>query len=251
MGLDRMIWNCQSWSKLSYSFKSTIITKFLHFTFSLFLSASPLFPYSLLVLQCLPLLASVPIPAMGTAPGKVSMELGGNAPFLVFDDADLDVALRALIAAKFRNAGQACIASNRVLVQAGVYDKFSEMVAEAASAIPCVAATPPSSSSSSTAATATAGATPFGVVGPLIDGRALEKVGLHVEDCVRKGARVVAGGSAHAELNAAGGSFYLPTVLTGVTREMLPYQQETFGPIVPLIKFHTEDEAVAMANDTE
>lgn len=171
---------------------------------------------------------------------KVSMELGGNAPFLVFDDADLDVALKSLIAAKFRNAGQACIASNRVLVQAGVYEKFSAMIAAAAHSIPC----------DGDPAAHTAEKNPYGTIGPLIDHKAVEKVTRQVEDCVSKGAVAVVGGKAHETLNAAGGNFFMPTVLTGVTREMLPYHEETFGPVVPLIKFSTESEAVAMANDT-
>lgn len=165
---------------------------------------------------------------------RISLELGGNAPFIVFDDADLDVALAALMNSKFRNAGQACIASNRVFAQAGVYDKFAGMVANKVSKSLVVGD----------------GMEAVNNCGPLINHQGLNKVGKQVDDCVAKGAKVLTGGSPHHELNAKGGTFYLPTVMTGVTRDMLPFHEETFGPLLPLTLFETEEEVLRMANDS-
>lgn len=134
---------------------------------------------------------------------------------------------------KYRNAGQACIASNRVLVQEGVYDKFAAMVADAAKEMRCGH-----------------GLEDGSTIGPLINKAGLDKVAQHVDDCVAKGATVLAGGSAHSELNALGGLFYNPTVIANATLDMLPFTAETFGPLVPLLKFKTEEEAIAIANDT-
>jgi acyl-CoA reductase-like NAD-dependent aldehyde dehydrogenase len=165
---------------------------------------------------------------------RVSLELGGNAPFIVFDDADLDVAVQALMFAKFRNAGQACIAANRVLVQEGVYQKFADKLAEKVkSNLVC---------GHGTDAKAT--------VGPLINKAGLDKSVRHVKDALGKGAIAVAGGSASNALNSKGGSFYEPTVLTNVTRDMQVFSEETFGPVCPLMSFKTEEEAISIANDT-
>jgi succinate-semialdehyde dehydrogenase/glutarate-semialdehyde dehydrogenase len=161
---------------------------------------------------------------------KVSLELGGNAPFIVFDDADLDAAVDGAIASKYRNTGQTCVCTNRLLVQEGVYDAFAEKLVAAVSKMKV-------------------GDGLKGEVqqGPLIDMAAVEKVEEHIADAVTKGARIVLGGKRH-EL---GGSFFQPTILTGVTPEMLIAREETFGPVAPLFKFRTEDEAIRMANDTE
>ena len=161
---------------------------------------------------------------------KVSMELGGNAPFLVFDDADLDAAVEGAMMSKFRNTGQTCVCANRILVQDGVYDAFAAKLAEAVKGLKVG----------------------FGLnegvnQGPLIDMAAVEKVEEHIADATGKGAKVAAGGSRH-EL---GGSFFEPTVLTGVTTDMKVTKEETFGPVAPLFRFKTEEEAIAMANDTE
>lgn len=161
---------------------------------------------------------------------KVSFELGGNAPFIVFDDADLDAAVAGAIASKYRNTGQTCVCANRILVQAGIHDAFAARLAEAVSRL-------------------TVGAGLGGVTqqGPLINAQAVEKVERHISDAVAKGARVVTGGKRHA----LGGTFFEPTILTGVTADMLCAREETFGPVAPLFRFETEDEAVRMANDTE
>jgi succinate-semialdehyde dehydrogenase/glutarate-semialdehyde dehydrogenase len=164
---------------------------------------------------------------------KVSMELGGNAPFIVFDDADLEVAARALMAAKFRNAGQVCIASNRVLVQSGVYEEFAAMLTRRVNNLKVGS-----------------GLQADSTLGPLINAQALEKVSRHVEDCVSKGASLTTGGSVCTDLNEGGGTFYAPTVLTGVSKHMLPFCEETFGPVCPLMSFETEEEALQIANDT-
>jgi succinate-semialdehyde dehydrogenase/glutarate-semialdehyde dehydrogenase len=161
---------------------------------------------------------------------KISLELGGNAPFIVFDDADLDMAVRGAIASKYRNAGQTCVCANRILVQDGVYEAFAKRLAEAAGAMKVAA-----------------GFEPGAVIGPLIDMRAIEKVESHIADAVRKGAKVAVGGHRHA----LGGSFFEPTVLTGVTPDMLITREETFGPVAPLYRFKDEAEAIHMANDTE
>jgi succinate-semialdehyde dehydrogenase/glutarate-semialdehyde dehydrogenase len=161
---------------------------------------------------------------------KLSLELGGNAPFIVFDDADLDAAVKGAIASKYRNAGQTCVCANRLLVQDGVYDAFAGKLAEAVKAMKVGA-----------------GAEAGVVIGPLIDAKGLQKVEEHVSDALKKGARVVVGGHRHA----LGGSFYEPTVLANVTTDMIVTREETFGPVAPLFRFKTEAEAIQMANDTE
>ncbi|MEX0923318.1 MAG: NADP-dependent succinate-semialdehyde dehydrogenase [Rhodovibrionaceae bacterium] len=161
---------------------------------------------------------------------KVSMELGGNAPFLVFDDADLDAAVEGAMLCKFRNTGQTCVCANRIYVQDSVYDTFAEKLAAKVRELKVG----------------------YGLEdgvnqGPLIDVSGMEKAEEHVEDAVAKGAKVVIGGQRH-EL---GGSFFQPTLLTGVTTEMKVAKEETFGPVAPLFRFKDEDEAIALANDTE
>jgi succinate-semialdehyde dehydrogenase/glutarate-semialdehyde dehydrogenase len=161
---------------------------------------------------------------------KVSLELGGNAPFIVFDDADLDAAVVGAMASKYRNTGQTCVCANRVLVQDAVYDAFADKVAQAANALKV------------------GNGLEEGVQqGPLIDMRAVEKVEQHIADATRKGAKVVAGGSRHA----LGGTFFQPTVLANVTPDMVVANEETFGPVAPLFRFKDEEEAVRLANDTE
>jgi len=161
---------------------------------------------------------------------KLSLELGGNAPFIVFDDADLDAAVKGAIASKYRNAGQTCVCANRLLVQDGVYDAFAAKLAQAVKAMKV----------GSGVETGT-------VIGPLIDMKAIAKVEEHVGDALKKGARIVVGGHRHA----LGGSFYEPTVLADVTTDMAVTREETFGPVAPLFRFKTEAEAIQMANDTE
>ena len=161
---------------------------------------------------------------------KVSMELGGNAPFLVFDDADLDAAVEGAMMSKFRNTGQTCVCANRILVQDGVYEAFAGKLAAAVAKLKV------------------GNGLEDGVTqGPLIDMAAVEKVEEHVTDATGKGARVVAGGARH-EL---GGTFFQPTVLTGVTTDMKVTKEETFGPVAPLFRFKSDEDGVAMANDTE
>jgi succinate-semialdehyde dehydrogenase/glutarate-semialdehyde dehydrogenase len=161
---------------------------------------------------------------------KISLELGGNAPFIVFDDADLDAAVQGAIASKYRNTGQTCVCANRLLVQAGVYDAFSQKLIEAVGKL--------------RVGDGLAGVTDQG---PLIDGKAVAKIEEHIADAVAKGAKVALGGKRHA----LGGTFFEPTILTQVTPAMLVAREETFGPVAPLFKFKTEAEAIAMANDTE
>ena len=161
---------------------------------------------------------------------KLSMELGGNAPFIVFDDADLDAAVAGAMASKYRNTGQTCVCANRILVQSAVYDAFSRKLVEAVSKL--------------RVGDGLKGATDQG---PLIDGKALAKVEEHIADAVSKGAKVAYGGKRHA----LGGTFFEPTVLTGVTAQMAVAREETFGPVAPLFRFETEAEAIRMANDTE
>jgi succinate-semialdehyde dehydrogenase/glutarate-semialdehyde dehydrogenase len=161
---------------------------------------------------------------------KLSLELGGNAPFIVFEDADLDAAVQGAIASKYRNTGQTCVCANRLLVQEGVYDDFARKLAAAVSKL--------------RVGDGLKGATDQG---PLIDSKAIAKVEEHVADALSKGAKVALGGKRHA----LGGTFYEPTILTGVTSEMMVAREETFGPIAPLFKFKTEAEAIAMANATE
>ncbi len=161
---------------------------------------------------------------------KMSMELGGNAPFIVFDDADIDEAVKGAMACKYRNSGQTCVCANRILVQDGVYGEFAEKFAAAVSKMKVGDGFAESVD-----------------IGPLIDLAAVDKVEAHIRDATGKGAQVAAGGGRH-EL---GGQFFQPTVLTDVTVDMDVASEETFGPLAPLFRFSTEAEAVKMANDTE
>ncbi|MGH8787256.1 MAG: NADP-dependent succinate-semialdehyde dehydrogenase [Cupriavidus necator] len=161
---------------------------------------------------------------------KVSMELGGNAPFIVFDDADLDAAVEGAIVSKYRNAGQTCVCANRIYVQAGVYEAFAQKLVAAVAALKV------------------GNGMDDGVrIGPLIDDKAVAKVEEHIADALGKGARLLQGGQRHA----LGHSFFQPTVLADVGAGMLVAREETFGPLAPLFRFETEDDVVAMANDTE
>jgi succinate-semialdehyde dehydrogenase/glutarate-semialdehyde dehydrogenase len=161
---------------------------------------------------------------------KVSMELGGNAPFIVFDDADLDAAVAGAIQSKFRNSGQTCVCANRLYVQAGIHDRFVAALAAAVAKL--------------RVGDGLAGDTDQG---PLIDAAALAKVEEHVADAVARGARVLTGGSRHA----LGGTFFAPTVLAGATAAMRVATEETFGPVAPVFRFTDEAEAVRLANGTE
>lgn len=161
---------------------------------------------------------------------KVSMELGGNAPFIVFDDADLDKAVAGALVAKYRNAGQTCVCTNRFYVQSAIYDAFTKKMAEAVSAFKV------------------GNGFEEGITqGPLINENAVKKVEAHIKDAVEHGARVVLGGERHL----LGGTFFQPTILANVTQEMLICREETFGPVAAIAKFATEKEVIAMANDTE
>lgn len=161
---------------------------------------------------------------------RISMELGGNAPFIVFDDADVDAAVEGALASKFRNTGQTCVCTNRFYVQDGIYDTFAAKLAAAVNAMKV------------------GNGREEGVVqGPLIDGHAVEKVEEHLKDATAKGAKVVAGGKRHQ----LGGTFFEPTVVTGATQDMAVAREETFGPLAPLFRFKTEQEAIAAANATE
>ena len=160
---------------------------------------------------------------------KATMELGGNAPFIVFDDADLDAAVEGAILCKLRNAGQTCVCANRIYVQAGVYDAFAEKL------------------SARMASMKVGDGMDEGVaIGPLIDADAVAKVEAHVADATAKGATVILGGARHGN----GGTFFQPTVVTGATTDMKFATEETFGPLAPLFRFETEEEVLAMANDT-
>ncbi|MGE1004666.1 NAD-dependent succinate-semialdehyde dehydrogenase [Ralstonia pseudosolanacearum] len=161
---------------------------------------------------------------------KLSLELGGNAPFIVFDDADLDAAIAGLLSAKFRNGGQTCVCPNRVYVQAGVYDRFAAMLAARVSALKVAPATDPDAQ-----------------IGPMINARAVDKIERHVQDAAAHGARVLAGGK---RLPEVGAHFYAPTVLADAHPGMALCGEETFGPVVPLFRFTDEAEAVRAANDT-
>jgi len=161
---------------------------------------------------------------------KLSLELGGNAPFIVFDDADLDAAVEGAIASKYRNTGQTCVCTNRVLVQDSVYDAFTEKLVAAVKQLKPAPGLEPGASQ-----------------GPLIDNAAVEKVESHIKDAVDKGAKVVAGGHRHA----LGGRFFEPTIIVNATPQMAVAREETFGPVAPLFHFKTEAEAIALANDTE
>jgi succinate-semialdehyde dehydrogenase/glutarate-semialdehyde dehydrogenase len=161
---------------------------------------------------------------------KISLELGGNAPFLVFDDADLDAAVEGVMISKYRNAGQTCVCANRILVQDKVYDAFAEKLAAKVKALKVGPGTETGVS-----------------IGPLIDQNAVAKVEEHIGDAVAQGAKVIVGGKRHA----LGGLFFEPTVLTNVKTSMKVTREETFGPVAPLFRFNTEEEGVAMANDSE
>jgi len=161
---------------------------------------------------------------------KLSLELGGNAPFIVFDDADLDAAVEGAMASKFRNAGQTCVCANRIYVQKGVYDAFAEKLTEKVGAL-----------------NVGNGFADGVTIGPLIDQQGLAKVESHVADAVDKGGEVMFGGFKHA----LGRTFFTPTVITGVTQDMKVAREETFGPLAALVPFEAEEEAVAWANDTE
>ncbi|MCS5635654.1 MAG: NAD-dependent succinate-semialdehyde dehydrogenase [Myxococcota bacterium] len=161
---------------------------------------------------------------------KVSLELGGNAPFIVFDDADLDAAVEGAIASKYRNAGQTCVCANRLLVQSGIHEAFTERFAK------------------SVAELNVGNGLDSGIQqGPMIDAAAVEKVEEHIADALAKGAKILTGGSTHA----LGGSFFQPTVLVGATTDMMVAREEIFGPVAPIFRFDDEDEAIALANDTE
>jgi len=161
---------------------------------------------------------------------KVGLELGGNAPFIVFDDADLDAAVAGAMASKYRNAGQTCVCANRLIIQDGIYDAFAEKLAKAVATLKV--------------------GDGFGegvTTGPLINAKAISKVEDHIADALKKGGKIVTGGKRHA----LGGSFFEPTVIRDVTADMLIAREETFGPVAPLFRFKTEEEAIHMANDTE
>ena len=160
---------------------------------------------------------------------KISLELGGNAPFIVFDDADLDAAVEGAIASKYRNTGQTCVCANRIFVQDDVYEAFATKLADAVRGL-----------------RPAPGLDPGSTQGPLIDDRAVKKVEEHISDAISKGARVVVGGRRHA----LGGRFFEPTVLADVTPAMVIAHEETFGPVAPLFRFHTDAEAITLANDT-
>lgn len=161
---------------------------------------------------------------------KLSLELGGNAPFIVFDDADLDAAVEGAMASKYRNTGQTCVSANRFLVQSSIYDAFAEKLLAAVRKLKPAA-----------------GWEPGATQGPLIDDAAVEKVENHVRDAQTKGARVLIGGKRHR----LGGRFFEPTILADVTTQMAVAREETFGPLAPLLHFETEADAIALANDTE
>ena len=158
---------------------------------------------------------------------RISLELGGNAPFIVFDDADLDAAVKGAIACKYRNAGQTCVCANRILVQSGVYDAFTKKLKQAVQALKV------GNGIDSTTD-----------IGPLIEESALKKVDEHIADAVEKGGKLVLGGK------RLGGLFYEPTIMTNITSDMRFAREETFGPVAPLFKFDSESEAIEMANDT-
>ena len=160
---------------------------------------------------------------------KCSMELGGNAPFIVFDDADLDAAVEGAIASKYRNNGQTCVCANRLYVQSGVYDAFAEKLAKAVGAMKV--------------GDGLEGGT---ALGPLIDKAAVAKVQEHIDDATSKGGKIALGGKPHS----LGGTFFEPTIVTGVTQDMAVSKEETFGPLAPLFRFDTEEEVIGFANDT-
>lgn len=161
---------------------------------------------------------------------KLSLELGGNAPFIVFDDADLDAAVQGALAARFRNSGQTCVCANRILVQASVYDEFAKRLSQAVQALKVGPATDPASQQ-----------------GPLINQAAVDKAKAHIADALSHGASLVTGGDSHS----LGGLFFQPTILRDVDESMRIAHEETFGPVAPLIKFHDETGAIRLANQTE
>jgi succinate-semialdehyde dehydrogenase/glutarate-semialdehyde dehydrogenase len=161
---------------------------------------------------------------------KTSMELGGNAPFIVFDDADLDAAVQGAMASKYRNTGQTCVCANRILVQDGVYDAFAQKLKAAVEGLKVGD-----------------GMEPGVTQGPLINADAVAKVEEHIADATSKGASILTGGKRHAR----GGNFFQPTILTDVPPGAMVFREETFGPVAPLFRFKTEEEAVALANDSE
>jgi succinate-semialdehyde dehydrogenase/glutarate-semialdehyde dehydrogenase len=161
---------------------------------------------------------------------KVSLELGGNAPFIVFDDADLDAAVAGAMASKYRNSGQTCVCANRLLVQEGVHEAFADKLAQAVKELKVGEGTGEGVNQ-----------------GPLINEEAVEKIEGHIRDALEKGARLMTGGHRHA----LGGTFFEPTILADVTPEMRVACEETFGPVAPLFRFSTEEEAIALANDTD
>jgi succinate-semialdehyde dehydrogenase/glutarate-semialdehyde dehydrogenase len=161
---------------------------------------------------------------------KLSLELGGNAPFIVFDDADLDAAVEGALASKYRNAGQTCVCANRLYVQDSVYDAFAAKLTEKVKGFKVGPGTEPGV-----------------VIGPLIDENGVKKVEAHVADALSKGAKILLGG----KRDQRGGLFFQPTVLTDVTPQMLVSHEETFGPVAPLIRFKTEQEVIDLANDSE
>lgn len=164
---------------------------------------------------------------------RLSLELGGHAPYVIFDDADLEPAVDGLIASKFRNAGQTCVCANRTYVQSGIYKDFVELLA-----------------AKTTKLVVGPGDRPGVQIGPLIDDRGVDKADEHVKDAIQRGARLVVGGERLTEGEFARGSFYAPTVLEGVTPDMLVSYEETFGPVCGVTKFETEQEAIALANDS-
>jgi succinate-semialdehyde dehydrogenase/glutarate-semialdehyde dehydrogenase len=161
---------------------------------------------------------------------KLSLELGGNAPFIVFDDADLDAAVEGALASKYRNAGQTCVCANRIYVQDGVYDQFADKLVAAVAGLKVGN-----------------GAEPGVTQGPLIDEKAVQKVEQHVADALAKGGRLLAGGKRHA----LGHGFFEPTVIADISNDMIVATEETFGPLAPLFRFKTDEEAVELANNTE
>ena len=160
---------------------------------------------------------------------KLSLELGGNAPFIVFDDADIDAAVAGAMQSKFRNAGQTCVCANRIYAQAEIYDAFLAKLAATASALKVGAGTEPGAE-----------------IGPLIDDKAVAKVREHITDATSKGAKIVTGGATHTR----GGRFFTPTVLSDMTQEMIVSREETFGPLAPVFRFRDEDDVIAQANAT-
>jgi len=164
---------------------------------------------------------------------KLSLELGGNAPFIVFDDADVDVAVEGVMAAKFRNGGQTCVCPNRVYVQAGVHDAFLDKLAARVGALQVGPATDPASQ-----------------IGPMINARAVDKIERHVQDAVARGARIVVGGKRLRSATCDGPNYFAPTILADVNASMQCSYEETFGPVAPVTRFSTEEEVIAAANDT-